>query len=63
MSNALTFEMPMEFRLKFMAVVGPDFPNAKRELFNDIVNEVDGVGLVTPILVVFISASIRKPLA
>lgn len=37
--------MPVEFGLEFVAVVSPHFPNAERELFNDVVDEVDRVRL------------------
>ena len=37
--------MPMEFGLELMAVIRPDFTDAERELFSDVVGEVDGVGL------------------
>ena len=39
------FDMPMEFGLKFGTVVGPHLANAERELFDNVVNEVDGVCL------------------
>jgi len=37
--------MPMEVSLEFMAVVGSDFANAKREFFDDVIDEVYGAGL------------------
>ena len=35
------FNMPMEFGLKLVSVVGAHFTNAEREHFNDVINEVD----------------------
>ncbi len=37
--------MPMELRLELMAIVGSDLADAERELFDDVIGEVDGVGL------------------
>ena len=39
------FYMPMEFGLKFVTVVGPHLANAEWKLFDDMINEVDGVCL------------------
>ena len=39
------FDMPMEFGLEFVAIIRMDFTNAEWELFDDVVNEVDGVCL------------------
>ena len=39
------FDMPMEFGLEFVAIIRTDFTNAEWELFDDVVNEVDGVCL------------------
>ena len=39
------FDMPMEFGLELMTVVGPHLVNAEWELFDDMINEVDGVCL------------------
>lgn len=39
------FDMPMEFGLELMTVVGPHLANAEWELFDDMINEVDGVCL------------------
>ncbi len=39
------FDMPMEFGLNFVTVVGPHLANAELELFDNVVNEVDGVCL------------------
>lgn len=33
--------MPMEFGLELVAVVSSNLPNTERELFNDVINEVD----------------------
>ncbi len=45
MPDPLVLDMPVEFGLELMAVIGPDFLDAERELVDDIVNEVDGIGL------------------
>ena len=45
MANTLIFDMPVEFRLELMAVVGSDFPDAEREILDDVVDKVDGAGL------------------
>lgn len=45
MSDALIFDVPVELGLELMAIVGSDFLDAERELFNDVIDEVDGVGL------------------
>lgn len=37
--------MPVEFGLEFMAIIGSDFLNAEWKLVDDVVNEVDGIGL------------------
>lgn len=39
------FDMPMELGLELVTVVGAHFANAKWKLFDDVVNEVDGVCL------------------
>ena len=39
------FDMAMEFGLKFVTVVGPHLANAEWTLFDDMINEVDGVCL------------------
>ncbi len=39
------FNIPMEFGLEFITIVRPNLANAKWELFNDVVNEIDGVSL------------------
>jgi hypothetical protein len=38
--------MPVGFGLELMAIVGSDFANAEREFVDDIIDEVDGTGLV-----------------
>ena len=37
--------MPVEFGLKFVAVVGANFSDPEWEFSNDVVYEIDGVGL------------------
>lgn len=44
-SNALVFNLPMEFSLELMAIVSANISNAERELFDDMINEVDGICL------------------
>lgn len=44
-SNSGIFDMPMELGLEFMAVIRAHFPNAERKLFNDMINEIDRIGL------------------
>lgn len=45
MADAKILDMPMEFDLELMAVIRPDSGDAERELFNDVVNKVDRIGL------------------
>ncbi len=45
MADTLIFDMPVELGLELMPIVGPDFLDAERELFNDVIDEVDRVGL------------------
>ncbi len=45
MSNAQIFDTPMELRLELVTIVGSDFAYTEGELFNDVVDEVDRVGL------------------
>jgi hypothetical protein len=45
MPDALVLDMPVELSLEIMAVVGSYLANAERELFDDVVNEVDRIGL------------------
>ena len=37
--------MPVELRLEFMPVISADFPDAERKFVDDVINEVDGIGL------------------
>ena len=39
------FDMPMEFGLELMTIVRAHFANAEWKLFDDMINEVDGVCL------------------
>ena len=41
MTDALIFDVPMELGLELMPIVGPDFLDAERELFDDVIDEVD----------------------
>lgn len=45
MSDALIFDVPVELGLELMPVIGPDFPDAERELFDDVIDKLDRVGL------------------
>ncbi len=45
MADALIFDVPVEPGLELMTIVGPDFLDAERELFDDVIDEVDRVGL------------------
>ena len=45
MADALIFDVPMELGLELMAIVSPDLFDAERELFNDVIDKVDRVGL------------------
>lgn len=40
---AQVLQMPVEFDLKFMTVIGPNCIDAKRELGNDVIHEVDRI--------------------
>lgn len=44
-SNALVFDMPMEFGLELVAIVSSNFANSERKLLDDMINEVDRVCL------------------
>jgi hypothetical protein len=46
MSDPLIFYVPVEVRLKFMPAVCTDGMNAKRELLDHVINEIDGTFLV-----------------
>lgn len=37
--------MPVELSLELVAIFGSNFLDAERELFNDVINEVDGICL------------------
>ena len=43
MPYAQVFQMPLEFDLKFMAVISTDCIDAKRELGDGVINEVDRI--------------------
>lgn len=45
MADALILDMPVELGLELVAIIGSDFFDAERELFNDVIDEVDRVGL------------------
>lgn len=45
MADALIFNVPVELGLELMPVIGPDFPDAERELLDDVIDKVDRVGL------------------
>ena len=45
MTDALILDMQAELSLELMPVVGPDLLDAERELFNDVIDKVDRVGL------------------
>ena len=41
MADAQILGMPVDQRLEFMAVIGAHFTDAKRDLFNDMIHEVE----------------------
>jgi hypothetical protein len=45
MAGALILDVPVDLGLELLAVIGSDFLDAERELFDDVVDEVDRVGL------------------
>ena len=45
MADALIFDVPVELCLELMAVIGSDLFDAERELFDDVIDKVDRVGL------------------
>jgi hypothetical protein len=45
MTDSLILDVPVELGLELMAVVCPDFANAERELFDDVIDKVLSVGL------------------
>lgn len=44
-ADALVLDVPVEFGLKFVAVVGTNFADPERELFDDVIDEIDCIGL------------------
>lgn len=40
-ADALVLDMPVELGLELMAVIGPNFLDAEREPFNDVIDKVD----------------------
>ena len=50
MADALDLNMPVEFELELMAIVGSNFPCPEGELVDDIVDEVDGTCLSVALL-------------
>ncbi len=44
-TDALVLDIPVELGLELMAVVGSDFLDAVRELFDDVIDKVVSVGL------------------
>ena len=50
MADALVFDMPMELGLKLMAIFGSNFTDTERKLFDDVVDEDNGVGLVVTLI-------------
>lgn len=44
-ANAVVLDMPVEFRLEFMAILGSDLAGAKWESLDDVVDKVDCAGL------------------
>ena len=57
MADALIFDVPVELGLELMAIDSPDFLDPERELFDDVIDEVDCVGLC--VLVVDLDPSRR----
>ena len=45
MKDAFILDMPVKLSLEFVTIVGVDFLDPKRELLDDMINEVDRVGL------------------
>lgn len=44
-SDAEVLDMPVELCLELMSIIGADFPDAEGELADDVIDEVDRVGL------------------
>ena len=49
-ANALVFDVPVELRLKLVSVIRSDLTNAEGELFDDVVDERNGAGLVVALI-------------
>ena len=45
MPDALIFYIPVKFGLEFVPVISPHFVDSEWEAFNDIIYEIDGIGL------------------
>lgn len=45
MSDTQIFDVPMELGLELVAIVSSDFANAERELVDNVIDEVDRIGL------------------
>ena len=45
MANALVFDVPVELGLEFVPIVRAHLPDTEREALDDVVEEIDGVGL------------------
>ena len=50
-ADAEILNMPMEPGLELMSIIGADFSDAEGELVDDVIDEVDGVGLSMAIVV------------
>ena len=50
MTNALVFDMPVELGLKLVSVIGSNFTDTQRKLFDDVVDEGNGVSLVVTLI-------------
>ena len=48
MADALIFDVPVELGLELVAVVRPRLADTEWEALDDVVKEVDGVGLGVP---------------
>ena len=48
MADTKILDMPVDLRLELMAVIGAYFTDVKRDLFNDMIHEVDCIGLGVP---------------
>lgn len=45
MADAPVFNVPVKFGLEFVTVVGANFPNPKRKFADDVIDEIDRIGL------------------